>query len=212
VPKAQLSAQQEAQLEAPAPDSASLFLLHVALEVAARAVATVGAVGHGAHAVARPVVHVVLRPPLVPKALQPATLLGGLARGGSDRRPELLRELTDAVNEAIAIVDLNAIITRLDLEAAMKRVDLARLTTELIAEIDLPEIIRESTGAVASETVRGVRMQSHSGDDAIARAVARLRLRGHRHAVTRTPSEPVAAGPLPATPAPAHAGTATRTT
>ena len=198
---------------APATDSASHFLLNVALEVAARAVATVGVVGHGVHAAARPVVHVVLRPPLVPTALQPATLLGGLARGGSARRPELMRELADAINEAIAVVDLNAIIARLDLEAAISRVDLARLTTELIAEIDLPEIIRDSTGAVASETLRGVRMQSHSGDDAIARAVARLRLRRQRNAVTPATAatvevEPVAAATL----TPTDAGTATRTT
>jgi len=203
----------EAGSEAPAPDGASLFLLNVALEVAARAVATVGLVGRGVHTAARPVVHVVLRPPLVPTAMQPATLLGGLARGGSARRPGLLREVTDAINEAIAVVDLNAIISRLDLEAAINRVDLARLTTELIAEIDLPEIIRESTGAVASETLRGVRMQSHFGDDAIARAVGRLRPRGHQPANTTTSAEPDAAQPvLVGAVAPADAGVATRTT
>jgi len=203
----------EAGSETPGSDRASLFLLNVALEVAARAVATVGVVGRGVHAAAKPVVHVVLRPPLVPGALQPATLLGGLARGGDARRPELVRELTDALNEAIAIVDLNAIISRLDLEAAINRVDLARLTTELIAEIDLPEIIRESTGAVASETLRGVRMQSHFGDDAVARAVGRLRPRGHRPADMTAPTRPGAPTPVPVgTGPPTSAGSATRTT
>jgi hypothetical protein len=47
----------------------------------------------------------------------------------------------------------------------------------VIAEIDLPEIIRDSTGAMASDTLLGVRMQSISGDEAIARAMGRLRLR-----------------------------------
>jgi|SRR5680860_876701 len=203
----------EAGSEAPAPDRASFFLLNVALEVAARAVAKVGLVGHGVHAVARPVAHVVLRPPLVPTALHPATVLGGLARGGSARRPELLRESTDAINQAIAILDLNAIVSRLDLEAALDRIDLARLTTELIAEIDLPEIIRESTGAVASETLREVRMQSHFGDEAVARAVGRLRLRGNRPADATAPTGPVAPQPvLVGALAPTSAGSATRTT
>jgi hypothetical protein len=198
----------EAVSDAPAPERASLFFLNVALEVIARAMATVGVVGRGAHSAARPVVHLVLRPPLVPRALQPANLLDGLARSGGARRPELVRELTDALNDAIAIVDLNAIITRLDIEAAINRVDLARLTTELIAEIDLPEIIRESTGAVASETLRGVRMQSHFGDDAIARAVGRLR--GRRPAAS-TPDEPVATASVMVGAAPTSAGAAART-
>ena len=61
--------------------------------------------------------------------------------------------------------------------------DVVALARDVIAEIDLPEIIRDSTGAMASDTLLGVRMQSISGDDAIARAMDRLRLR-----LTRAPS------------------------
>jgi predicted RNase H-like nuclease len=61
-------------------------------------------------------------------------------------------------------------------DAIIDRIDLVALAREVIVAIDLPEIIRESTGSVASETLRGVRMQSISGDDAIARVVERVRL------------------------------------
>ena len=70
-------------------------------------------------------------------------------------------------------------------ELLQENVDVVALAEEVIAEIDLPEIIRDSTGAMASDTLLGVRMQSISGDDAIARAVDRLRLRLTRGAAGR---------------------------
>ena len=80
----------------------------------------------------------------------------------------------DAVVDA---VDLDAAAARLDIDAIIARIDLPGLAQDVIAEIDLPEIIRESTGSVASETVRGVRMRGISGDDVVGRAVDRLRHR-----------------------------------
>ncbi len=83
-------------------------------------------------------------------------------------------------------LDVDAVAARLDIDAVTDRLDLVTLVEKVIVEIDLPGIIRDSTGSVASSTVRGVRMQSVSGDEAVARAVDRLRLRG-RH---RTVPEP----------------------
>jgi hypothetical protein len=79
----------------------------------------------------------------------------------------------------VATVDLDAAAARLDVEAVIDRVDLIGLAQTIVAGIDLPEIIRASTGVVASDTVREVRMQSISGDDAVARVVDRLLLRHH---------------------------------
>jgi hypothetical protein len=78
-------------------------------------------------------------------------------------------------------------VVRLDLDALIDRIDLVGLAEGVIAEVDLPEIIRESTSSVASDTVRGVRMQGISGDEALGRAVGRLRLRRGRTAAA-TPS------------------------
>ncbi len=65
------------------------------------------------------------------------------------------------------------LLTRLDLDAIVDQVDIAALVEEVLTEIDLPSIIRESTGSVASESVRGARMTGISADDAISRALER---------------------------------------
>ena len=93
------------------------------------------------------------------------------------------------INAVVDTVDLNAAVENLDIDAIIERIDLAGLVQDVISEIDLPEIIRESTGSVGSETVRGVRMRGISGDDALGRAVDRLRHRRQPEpgVVTREP-------------------------
>jgi hypothetical protein len=94
----------------------------------------------------------------------------------------------------VATVDIDAAAARLDLEAILARVDLVGVAREVIAEIDLPEIIRESTGSMASDTMRGVRMQSISGDDALGRIIDRVRQhRAHRDAGSAPNPQQVAA-------------------
>ena len=44
----------------------------------------------------------------------------------------------------------------------------------MIAAVDLPEIIRQSSGSLALETVRSVRMQSIEADRAVERVISRL--------------------------------------
>jgi hypothetical protein len=54
------------------------------------------------------------------------------------------------------------------------------LAEEVIDAVDLPEIIRESTGSMASDTVRGARMQGIHADEAVGRAMDRILLRRSR--------------------------------
>jgi hypothetical protein len=81
-------------------------------------------------------------------------------------------DLTELV---LTKVDLEALVT-----AVLAHIDLAGLAEEVIDAVDLPEIIRESTGSMASETVRGARIQGIHADEAVGRAVARLLLRRDR--------------------------------
>jgi hypothetical protein len=103
-------------------------------------------------------------------------------------------DLTALVQERVDLdaivggVDLDAVAARLDVEAIIKRLDLGAIAEEVIAAIDLPEIIRESTGSMASETVRGARMQGIAADEAVGRAVDRLLLRRGRRS-TQAPSD-----------------------
>jgi hypothetical protein len=64
----------------------------------------------------------------------------------------------------------------------LDELDLAAVVDEVLDEIDLPDIIRESTGTMASDTVRNVRMQGVSADEAVTRIVDRLLLRRSRPA------------------------------
>jgi hypothetical protein len=84
------------------------------------------------------------------------------------------------LDEIAARLDVDAVVARADLDAVIARLDLARIAQEVIEEIDLPAIIRDSTGSMASETVRGVRMTGISADDAVARVVDRALFR-RRH-------------------------------
>lgn len=119
---------------------------------------------------------VVLSPPLVPQRYQPRRVVEMLALRGSQQRQDLSEELGAVLDRAVPLV-VDELLRRVDLDAVIARLDLAKLAEDVIASVDLPEIIRESTSAVSSETVREVRMRSISGDEAVGRAMERLRPR-----------------------------------
>lgn len=271
-----------------APGWETPALVDVAVGASSTAVAAAGEVARRVTGVARPLVALALRPPMVSEQYQPGTWLTGLTRRGARRRAELLHDLaalldvvvplvvrellrrvdltetvrryvdldvlvagvdldaavsrvdvdavareldleavidrldltrivrervdldglvaTVDVDAAAARLDVDAVARRLDIDAVIDRIDLVGLAEEVIAGVDLPEIIRESTGSVASETVRGVRMQGISGDEAVTRAVDRLLLRRGRRTGPGTPAELSApTGGVPQQPGPGAA-------
>lgn len=100
--------------------------------------------------------------------------LGGVVGSALDQV-----ELTDIV---LTKVDLKAVVMaaldQLDLTATVQeRVDLAGIAEQVVDDIDLPAIISESTGSVASEAVRSVRLEGVEADAAISRLADRLLLR-----------------------------------
>ena len=112
------------------------------------------------------------------------------------------------VDAVAARVDVDAVAARIDLDAIIARIDLVGLATQVIDEIDLPEIIRESSAWVASDTVQGVRMQGIEADDAVGRVVDRLlrrrrdRAGGDRAAGPTSIASGASAAPGPATSGP----------
>ncbi|MFC7446443.1 hypothetical protein [Rhodococcus daqingensis] len=74
----------------------------------------------------------------------------------------------------IARVDLDEVARRIDIDAIVARLDLVGLANDIIDGVDLPDIIRESTGSLSSEAVHGVRSQGMQADDAVAGFVGRL--------------------------------------
>ncbi|MFE3292446.1 hypothetical protein [Rhodococcus sp. NPDC059234] len=71
-------------------------------------------------------------------------------------------------------VDIDAIAARIDIDAVIERIDLLGLADQIIEGVDLPQIIRDSTGSLSSEAVLGVRTQGMHADDAVAGFVGRL--------------------------------------
>jgi hypothetical protein len=64
-----------------------------------------------------------------------------------------------------------------DLDAVLARIDLPGLTEQVIDEVDLGEIIRESSSTMASETVDALRVQGMRVDGLVSRIVDRILLR-----------------------------------
>lgn len=81
-----------------------------------------------------------------------------------------------------ARIDVDAVARRVDLDAIVDRLDLVDLTNRAIDGIDLPEIIRESTGSISGDMVRGVRMHGIEADQAVTGLVGRLFRRQPREA------------------------------
>ena len=113
------------------------------------------------------------------------------------------------VDAVVRRVDLDAVARRLDMEAVLDRldltaivldrvdldtlvtailgrVDLVKLTEDVIEAVNLPEIIRESTGSMASDTVRGARMRGIAADEAVGRVMDRMLPRRSRRVSVST--------------------------
>ena len=82
----------------------------------------------------------------------------------------------DAVLDRLNLT--STVIDRVDLgmvvDTALSKVDLVGIAEQIIDGVNLPEIIRESTGSMASETVRGVRMRGIEADQTVSHAIQRL--------------------------------------
>lgn len=153
-----------------------------------------------AFAVLVPTVHLAVDPPFVPKRLRPVAW-PAMAQSLLDRVDvaSLITRYID-LNAIIATVDLNAILSNVDIDAIAAKIDLAALvekldlgalTAQVLDSIDIAEIIRESTGVVGSEAVRGVRMQGMRADDGVDRLIKRiLHLRSTAAAATTGATSP----------------------
>nr|WP_296764856.1 hypothetical protein [Rhodococcus sp. (in: high G+C Gram-positive bacteria)] len=78
------------------------------------------------------------------------------------------------LDAVVDTVNLDRQVSRVDLDTAIARVDLIALANFVIDGVDLPDIIRDSTGSLSAEAVRGVRSQGMNADDAVSHFVGRL--------------------------------------
>lgn len=93
---------------------------------------------------------------------------------GLTRIVELVLEQLDLTALVRDNVDIDAIVTDVDIDAIIARIDLIGLADQIIDGVDLPTIIRESTGTVTAEVMTDVRSQTARADDMISGFVDRM--------------------------------------
>jgi hypothetical protein len=84
----------------------------------------------------------------------------------------VLREVD--LNAVIDQVDLDRAVERLDVDAIVARVDFERVARQALDQVDIEEIVRESTAGLADETVDALRAQGMTADRIVSSAVDRL--------------------------------------
>jgi hypothetical protein len=81
------------------------------------------------------------------------------------------------VEKIIDRVDVNAIVGRVDVQAIMGRVDIAPMADEIISEVDIGAIVRQSTGSITGDAVDGGRVTAMRIDGFVDRVADRILFR-----------------------------------
>ncbi len=103
-------------------------------------------------------------------------------------------DLTALVGESVELdklaeqIDVDRVAERLDLDAIILKLDLPKLVEEVLAEIDVADLIRQSTSTLTGDAVDEVRYVSVDADRVVARMVDRIIRRRKRH--LDVPGEP----------------------
>lgn len=86
-------------------------------------------------------------------------------------------------------VDINAVVAEADFDSIIDRVPVVPLANYVIEEIDLPQIIRESTGGIATDAINAIRVQGVGADQFVSRLADRLLFRRRQRQV-EAPGDP----------------------
>ncbi|MFF1695286.1 hypothetical protein ACFVXC_16880 [Streptomyces sp. NPDC058257] len=94
------------------------------------------------------------------------------------------------VNRVADRIDVDRVAVRVDADAVIVRIDLVGITRDVLSEIDVGRIVRDTGGGMAAETADAIRLLGKRGDRSVNRFSDRL--------LRRTgPTQGNAAGPPP---------------
>src|SRR6476661_4855511 len=82
------------------------------------------------------------------------------------------------VEQVVDRVDANALVQRVDVQGILARVDMVGIVAEVLDEIDIGSIVRESTGSITGDAVDGARVTAMRIDTFVGRVADRVLLRG----------------------------------
>ena len=95
----------------------------------------------------------------------------------------------DLTTLVIDRVDIDALVAEADIDAVIDRVPIIPLANYVIDEIDLPQIIRDSTSGIAGDAVSTLRKQGVGADQLVSRLTDRVILRRRQRKVD-APGDP----------------------
>jgi hypothetical protein len=88
---------------------------------------------------------------------------------------ENLLDRIDLTQLVIERVDVDKIIERrVDIDGVIERVDVTGVARDVLQQLDLPEIIRESSSTMGTETVESLRVRGMDADRSLSRLVDRI--------------------------------------
>jgi hypothetical protein len=88
---------------------------------------------------------------------------------------ENLLDRIDLTQLVIERVDVDKIIeTRVDIDGIIERADVVSVASDIIHQLDLPEIIRESSSTMGTETIEGLRVRGMDADRSLSRLVDKV--------------------------------------
>jgi hypothetical protein len=102
------------------------------------------------------------------------------------------------IDAIAARVDVQAILERVNIQSIVDRVDLPTITRQVMDEVDVGEIIRESTGSLTTEAVDAMRYQGMNADRFVSRVVDRVLMRKGGRSTTLPDPGDGAGGAAPA--------------
>lgn len=78
-----------------------------------------------------------------------------IAQVGPETTSELLSRVD--MNMVLSDVDMDALVERVTVERVLERVDINSVVSDVITELDTANLLREGTGAIASDTLDSIR-------------------------------------------------------
>jgi hypothetical protein len=93
---------------------------------------------------------------------------------------QLMRQVVELLplNEILARIDVNALVARIDMNAILGQVDLGALITDALADLELGDLIHDSTTSVATDARDVVRIRVAAADRGFAGLIDRVLRRG----------------------------------
>lgn len=82
------------------------------------------------------------------------------------------------VDGLLARIDVDGLMSRIDLDALLGRVELGPIVADVLDDVDIGGIVRESTGSISGDAVDGARLTAMRLDTFVGRVADRVLLRG----------------------------------